>query len=151
MKCRRCGINKSVNSFYQWDRYKCKDCRKQIDRERYPKRKRYLRKYWIKWYLSSSNQKKHSQNGVIYARRWDKRNPLARRAQILLNRAVQSGKIAKNTVCGRCRRQYPSSKIDAHHQDYTKPYEVLWLCRSCHKTHHLELKKLPGIANPLYP
>lgn len=46
------------------------------------------------------------------------------------NVSIQRGKISKQPckVCG-------FTKAEAHHGDYTKPFEVVWLCRK----HHLEL------------
>lgn len=32
-------------------------------------------------------------------------------------------------ICGK-------EKVDAHHDDYSKPLEVKWLCRGCHRKHH---------------
>ena len=32
-------------------------------------------------------------------------------------------------ICG-------ATKVDAHHDDYTKPSEVRWLCRKHHNEHH---------------
>lgn len=32
--------------------------------------------------------------------------------------------------------QCGAEPTDAHHDDYLKPLEVRWLCRSCHKAHH---------------
>lgn len=34
--------------------------------------------------------------------------------------------------CARC----GSKKAEKHHEDYTKPLEVRWLCRRCHLTDH---------------
>ena len=31
--------------------------------------------------------------------------------------------------------------IDGHHYDYSKPLEVVWMCKKCHKRFHLLLKK----------
>ena len=37
--------------------------------------------------------------------------------------------------CERC----GDPNADRHHDDYDKPLEVRWLCRSCHIKHHAEL------------
>lgn len=29
-----------------------------------------------------------------------------------------------------------NAKSEAHHPDYEKPGQVIWLCRRCHKSHH---------------
>jgi ribosomal protein S27AE len=38
--------------------------------------------------------------------------------------------------CIRC----GEAKSVAHHEDYDKPLEVMWLCQPCHKQRHKELK-----------
>lgn len=54
------------------------------------------------------------------------------RVRKLLRRAVKLGKIKRLpcTVCG-------DIKSQGHHEDYTKPYDVIWLCSK----HHAELHK----------
>lgn len=48
-----------------------------------------------------------------------------------LNRAIQSGIILKSPciICG-------AEKSEGHHIDYSKPLEVVWLCRSHHSAIH---------------
>jgi hypothetical protein len=50
----------------------------------------------------------------------------------LTNRAVKQGKILKSPceVCG------TDVDIQAHHDDYSKPLDVRWLCRKHHQEHH---------------
>lgn len=45
--------------------------------------------------------------------------------------AVREGKIIPQPceVCGK-------TTVQAHHDDYNKPYEVRWLCEECHKMWH---------------
>ena len=44
------------------------------------------------------------------------------------------GKIKKKDKCEVCGK---ISKTDAHHKDYSKPLEVVYVCRSCHfRLHH---------------
>ena len=54
-------------------------------------------------------------------------------------RAVQKGELTKS-MCG-CGE--PS--VEAHHPDYTKPLEVVWMCVKCHhKLHKMNLREVMG-------
>ena len=77
-----------------------------------------------------------------YDKEWRKKNPdivkkfLVKdkeksRARSTLRRSVWLGKIDKLpcSICGEL-------KVEAHHQDYTKPLEVIWFCRIHHEKHH---------------
>lgn len=44
---------------------------------------------------------------------------------------VKRGKLVKKP-CESC----GNPKVEAHHEDYTKPLYVKWLCRSCHMKLH---------------
>lgn len=52
--------------------------------------------------------------------------------------AIKTGKMKKPDVCAWCGR---SGQLEGHHTDYAKPLEVLWLCKSCHRTLHNGLVK----------
>jgi hypothetical protein len=61
-------------------------------------------------------------------------SPERKRAGTLVYEAVQRGDLKPSPceVCGN------NLETHAHHDDYAKPLEVRWLCRSCHKRHHAE-------------
>jgi hypothetical protein len=65
-----------------------------------------------------------------------------------LTLAVRKGLIAKPHACQECGRL---SKLCAHHHDYARPFDVKWLCYSCHAKEHPERYKqlvLSSIARP---
>lgn len=71
-----------------------------------------------------------------YARRkWEKKNPDIKSAHQKVRRAVKSGKLTREPceVCG-------SEIVHAHHDDYSKPLEVRWLCPHHHSVEHSEYK-----------
>lgn len=41
-------------------------------------------------------------------------------------------------ACGQTPKRAPGAPhpIESHHDDYTKPMEIRWLCRPCHQRHH---------------
>ncbi len=61
---------------------------------------------------------------------WRRLNPEKYAAHLLLNNAVRSGKIKKPRKCSQCKK---ARLIMGHHEDYTKPLEVIWVCQECHK------------------
>lgn len=64
-----------------------------------------------------------------YQRRWYQENKEKRRAHVVLNRAVKAGSLTRPNRCSEC---YKICKPDGHHVDYSKPLNVIWICRACH-------------------
>lgn len=67
-----------------------------------------------------------------------------KRALHLVEKAIQKGILHRPSVCEVCDKNCAPAngrpQIEAHHDDYSKPLTVRWLCRKCHfqwhKTHH---------------
>jgi Bacillus phage endonuclease len=49
--------------------------------------------------------------------------------------SVKRRKLIRPSQCSRCGRD--DVAIEAHHEDYKKPLEVVWLCKCCHLETHL--------------
>ena len=79
------------------------------------------------WYARN----KHIQRAMVEA--WLDRNPDSIRAYSKMNWAIKKGVLVRPTDCDACERSGP---VQAHHSDYAKPLDVLWLCVSCHKNFH---------------
>lgn len=64
-------------------------------------------------------------------RRYYERHPIKAEARKIYRYALRTGKLVKGpcSVCG-------SLEVDGHHEDYTKPLEVVWLCKSHHRDAH---------------
>jgi len=57
---------------------------------------------------------------------WRERNPDKIKAQRTVFVNLRNGKLKKaKCLCGK-------RKVEAHHEDYFKPLDVIWLCKGCH-------------------
>lgn len=65
--------------------------------------------------------------------RYYRRNPEKSKARNDFRNAIAAGKIIKPEICSMCKEKV---KIEGHHQDYSKPFDVIWLCKSCHWKFH---------------
>jgi hypothetical protein len=63
-------------------------------------------------------------------------DPIQDRARSLVNEAIRHGRLIRQS-CQLCNKP----NAHAHHEDYSKPFEIMWLCRSCHINWHLKSKK----------
>lgn len=121
--CKTCNKEKELSEFYKnpvnaggYDCH-CKDCT-------YLENKKYseIRKKW---------NKENKERVYKSVRSWQERNKEKISAEIKLNQAVLKGKIKKE-CCAKC----GSATVHAHHPDYSKPLEVIWLCPKHHKQMH---------------
>ena len=72
-----------------------------------------------------------SKNHYHYKKLQVERYPEKINARKKVSRAVKTGKLIKQS-CEKC----GELKTQAHHDDYTKPLDIRWLCRKCHKMEH---------------
>ncbi len=66
-------------------------------------------------------------------KKWLEANPEKRAAHVLLGSAIKRGDVEKPDVCQECGA---GGRIHGHHEDYSKPLEVDWLCATCHAKRH---------------
>lgn len=72
---------------------------------------------------------------------WREENPAAYRAHTAVSNAVRDKRLSKEpcVICG-------ETKVHAHHKDYSKPLDVVWLCARCHHRLHANFPELEGRA-----
>lgn len=58
------------------------------------------------------------------------RYPERRKARNAVNNAVRDGRLSKPDRCSRCQKIGP---VEGSHDDYSRPLDVEWLCRPCHR------------------
>lgn len=82
-----------------------------------------------KRYLKIKDDPVEKQRILETNRRWAKRNPEKREAHKQVMYALRRGQLNKMPceVCGQ-------TKVEAHHENYSIPLNVVWLC----KKHHVE-------------
>lgn len=69
------------------------------------------------------------------------------RAQNILEKAILRGSVEKKYVCEFCGESGKfangRTKVQAHHPDYNKPLDVIWLCQPCHHEWHKNNTPVP--------
>ena len=96
------------------------------------KNRKYLHKYYREWY--AKNGRNRSVDYLAIITEWHKNHPQAKQAHNIVQKAIYSGELIKPLICNDCKEE---RRLHAHHEDYSKPLEVKWLCASCHhKEHH---------------
>jgi len=136
--CFKCETEKPLTEFYKHSRMadghvnKCKECNKNDVSNN---RNKNLEKYRAYDRERAKIPERIKANTEV-TRAWraeDKRRQLGHTA---VARAIRNGSLVR-LPCIRC----GEAKSLAHHEDYDKPLDVMWLCQPCHKQRHKELKE----------
>lgn len=75
------------------------------------------------------------------ARRHDPAEAFKHAARLKLRWAVLKGDLVRPDRCESCGA---ARQLDGHHEDYSRPLDVEWLCRVCHRRRHCPPDVLPG-------
>jgi len=129
-RCFKCGVLKPLSDFYAHPQMadghvnKCKDCNKADVRANYRRRLDYYRGYDRVRQRTPERRAMQQAAGARHRARYPQKD----RARQKLRRAVRAGKIERGP-CADCGDMF----AEAHHPDYSKPLDVVWLCRICHQ------------------
>lgn len=149
--CFRCGEMKDLDEFYRHKEMadghlnKCKECTKldvkknRADNSEYYKefdRNRGNLPHRVQARAEYQKTDRGKERLLAGQQAWRKRNIEKSRAHVKAYRAKTAGAIVQQPceVCGR-------DDTHAHHDDYSKPLEVRWLCPACHSAHHKNQRK----------
>lgn len=134
-QCFKCSQFKELSDFYKHpgtrDGHlnKCKKCTRSDSKARYddPESRERIRLY-DKMRFKLPERKAKILN---YQRERRRRDPEKYIARYYVSQAVKNGALVKQpcAVCG-------SKKSQAHHLDYSRPLDVVWLCFFQHRTEH---------------
>ena len=126
--CKKCEEKKHIIEFYIHKQMGdgrlsfCKECVKErVRNHAHTEHGRQNEKEWNKTEKGKAKYKRHTQ-------RFRRLNPEKYKATGIANNALRSGKLIKKP-CEVCERE----DAEKHHDDYSKPLEVRWLCRKHHR------------------
>lgn len=134
-RCKKCGESKALSEFNKNKlgsdglASSCKSCKSKYNSQRYDKQSSSI--------LKQQADKYATQDKVKSVSKYVKANPNKHAAHIAVSKAIKLGKLVRQ-LCECC----GSDKTAAHHDDYSKPLEVRWLCRK----HHGEWHRINGEA-----
>jgi hypothetical protein len=98
-----------------------------LEGDREKERARHQRRWSQRW------QREREIRIKRFSRRWAERD-MRTIARFRLRDAVKSGTVAKPSACMLCGAN--GGRIDGHHHDYSRPFDVVWLCTRCHGAQH---------------
>ncbi len=79
------------------------------------------------------NPEKIKEYGRRAAANQRRNEPHKVKARQLVSYAVEIGVLTRPMNCAKCNIE---CKPEGHHPDYSKPLDVIWLCRECHNKEH---------------
>lgn len=147
-RCFKCGQKKSLADFYRHKMMadghlnKCKECSKKDTRANRRENRVYYQEYDRKranlpHRVEARKQYQCTENYRVSAakgrKRYLERHPEIRKAHIIVGNFLRDGKLTKAESCEGCGS---SERLHAHHSDYSRPLDVVWLCHVCHVEWH---------------
>lgn len=148
-RCSKCGETKAVEEFHRRPRASdgltswCGECGRNSSREWHARNAARVRRARREEYAEdleasrARNRARFRQRGELNVRYERERASTPElKARQALRHAVQSGAVQKPSTCEVCGGEVESRRLHGHHEDYSKPLDVEWLCTLCHGARH---------------
>jgi len=110
---------------------------KAYNQKYYNENKDRIKENSYKNYLNLSEDKKKKR--VEQVRNWRANNRHKSNAWSAVGNALIRGDLIKPVICEKCNCK---DILHAHHEDYNKPLEIVWVCHSCHMKIHKEKRRI---------
>jgi hypothetical protein len=123
-RCSKCNEPKPAGEFYARTR-ECKGCYcARVRANRAARREQYSEYERRRLHTPEREQQRREAQ-----RRRRSAHPEKNRARAMVGREVKAGRLIRQPceVCG------TNERVQAHHDDYSKPLEVRWMCFKCHR------------------
>ncbi len=134
--CFKCGVPQPLSNFYRHPRMadghlgKCKSCTKADVNSNYASR----RKQYSEYEHQRNQDEGRRSRKRLYEAKHRQNNPDKAKARNAVSNAIRDGKLER----GPCEVVGCNNKAQAHHDDYSQPFQIRWLCFK----HHRELAHL---------
>ncbi len=144
-KCKTCGATDAVAEFYASIATYCKEHWKErvrarraenIEQHREYDRQRANLPHRVTARTEYSKTEAFARSHTKASNKWDSANPDRKAATQAVNNAIRDGKM-KRLHCFIC-----GAEAEAHHPDYSRPLDVMWLCPAHHKQTHTMARAL---------
>jgi hypothetical protein len=138
--CFKCQKEKPVTDFYKHPQMadgllgKCKECTKSDSHRRH--NEKLMEPEWAIKERKRQREKEEKRRVLGLVKPiTNRRQPNRRKANVMMANAVRDGRLTRIPceVCGNQRSQ-------GHHEDYSKPLDVVWLCTRHHADRHIHLR-----------
>lgn len=146
--CTKCNVEKCLKRFYKKEKgrfgrhsecIQCLKIREKKNREANPEIKKIreelyrskLKEKYADFENPRIHVKLHERSIMGFERYAEKK--MQNLTSNLLNYAVRIGLVEKPSQCSVCQSE---NVLQAHHNDYSKPLEVVWVCTLCHVKFH---------------
>ncbi len=147
--CFRCNKEKPLDEFYKHSMMadghlnKCKECAKEDAKKTYEKIQSTPELAIRERKRQRIKESKRRLEGKTKKYKYKKpRNS----ANVELGNAVRDGRVTRKPceICGKI-------KVQGHHEDYSKPLDVVWLCVRHHNDRHIHLRDCKTLGREPLP
>lgn len=110
-----------------------KEQKRQYDRERRKKKRQQINDASRRWREKHPEKRRQSLKRYYESIKTTRNHKIKTNAREAVIQAVTTGKIMKPNACSQC---YTITDVEAHHDNYDKPLDIKWLCKTCHSKLH---------------